>query len=89
MIFFIFRLIWHCFSAATVFCSFNSEEEWPNIVVAGCGFEISPTVDCLFPFPAFTIMAEMTAIEANFGDYPAKPFEYDIHNCPGLEMACI
>jgi hypothetical protein len=27
--------------------------------------------------------------EANFGDYPAKPFEYDIKNCPGLELACI
>jgi hypothetical protein len=26
-------------------------------------------------------------IEANFGDDPAKPFEYDIHKCPGMALA--
>jgi hypothetical protein len=43
---------------------------------------ISPTVDRLFPA---VIMWTKDSFVANFGDDPAKPFEYDIDNCPGLE----
>jgi hypothetical protein len=53
---------------------------------AGRKISINPTVDRLFP--AVAIVANVS-IEANFGDDPAKPFEYDIQNCPGLELACI
>jgi hypothetical protein len=35
------------------------------------------------------MIVDNSSFEANFGDDPAKPFEYDIHNCPGLELACI
>jgi hypothetical protein len=40
---------------------------------------ISSSVDYLFP--AVTLFTHASSIEANFG---AKPFEYDIQNCPGL-----
>jgi hypothetical protein len=30
------------------------------------------------------IMEENASMEANFGTDSAKPFEYDIHKCPGL-----
>jgi hypothetical protein len=41
-------------------------------------------------FPAVKMMAPAhVSIEANFGDDPAKPFEYDIHTCPGLELALV
>jgi hypothetical protein len=40
-------------------------------------------------FPTVTMAPSYPPLEANFGDDPAKPFEYDIHNCPGLELACI
>jgi hypothetical protein len=46
----------------------------------------NPTVDHLFP--AVQLFAN-TTLKANFGDDPTKPFEYDIKNCPGLELACI
>jgi hypothetical protein len=26
------------------------------------------------------------SVEANFGDNPAKPFEYNIKKCPGMGM---
>jgi hypothetical protein len=39
-------------------------------------------------FPAVSMGLD-ESIEANFDDDPAKPFEYDIKNCPGLELACI
>jgi hypothetical protein len=54
---------------------------------AGKKIPISPTVDRLFP--AVTMLPEVSYIEANFGDDPAKPFEYDIKNCLGLGLACI
>jgi hypothetical protein len=54
---------------------------------AGRKVPISPMVERLFP--AFTMMPYVSSIEANFGDDPAKPFEYDIQNCPGLELTCI
>jgi hypothetical protein len=47
---------------------------------------ISPTVDRLYP--TVRLFAN-TAIETNFGDDPEKPFEYDIHICPGLGLDCI
>jgi hypothetical protein len=28
-------------------------------------------------------------VEANFGDNPAKPFEYDIRHCPGMGLEWI
>jgi hypothetical protein len=39
-------------------------------------------------FPAVKMMP-VKSLEANFGDDPAKPFEYDIHTCPGLELALV
>jgi hypothetical protein len=53
---------------------------------AGRKILINPTVDRLFP--AVTMWEDET-FEANFGNDPAKPFKYDIHNCPGLKLACI
>jgi hypothetical protein len=35
-------------------------------------------------FPSVTIWD--MALEANFGNDPAKPFKYDTTNCPGLEL---
>jgi hypothetical protein len=57
-----------------------------KLIFAGRKIPISPTVDRLFP--AVTIRPD-ESFEANFGDDPAKPFEYDIYNCPGLGLACI
>jgi hypothetical protein len=65
---------------------FERNNNWPNNKFAGRKIPISPAVDRLFP--AVT-MTPGVSIEANFGDNPAKPFEYDIKNCPGLELACI
>jgi hypothetical protein len=41
---------------------------------------ISPSGDCLYP----TLEIRNDSLEANFGNDPAKPFEYDIETCPGL-----
>jgi hypothetical protein len=38
-------------------------------------------VDQLFP----TVEVGFT-VEANFGDDLAKPFEYDVKNCPGMGL---
>jgi hypothetical protein len=38
--------------------------------------------DCLFP----TIRICDVSVEANFGDYTAKPFRYDIDKCPLLNI---
>jgi hypothetical protein len=54
---------------------------------AGKKIQIRPTVDRLFP--TVTMWDYEPFLEANFGDNPAKPFEYDIKNCPGLGLACI
>jgi hypothetical protein len=35
---------------------------------------ISPSVDCLYP----TLEMRYVSLEANFGNDPAKPFEYNI-----------
>jgi hypothetical protein len=35
------------------------------------------------------MVMDVSCIEANFGDDPAKPFEYDIKNCPGLGLDCL
>jgi hypothetical protein len=40
-------------------------------------------------FPAVTMLSVVSSIEVNFGDDKAKPFEYDIKNCPGLGLDCI
>jgi hypothetical protein len=41
-------------------------------------------------FPAVKMIPnESSSFAANFGDDPAKPFAYDIKNCPELELACI
>jgi hypothetical protein len=53
---------------------------------AGRKIPITPTVDRLFPTVK---MFENMSLEANFGDDPVTPFEYDIKNCPGLELVCI
>jgi hypothetical protein len=36
-------------------------------------------------FPTVHLFAN-TLLEANFGNDPAKPFKYDIQNCPGLDL---
>jgi hypothetical protein len=47
---------------------------------------ICPSVDRLFP--TVTMWDADMFLEANFGDDPvAKPFEYDIKKCPGMEFA--
>jgi hypothetical protein len=42
-------------------------------------------------YPTITVFDSEVdfSLDANFGDDPAKPFEYDIINCPGLGLACI
>jgi hypothetical protein len=40
-------------------------------------------------FPTVTLWDEMSSIEANFGDNPAKPFAYDIQKCPGMGLEWI
>jgi hypothetical protein len=47
---------------------------------------IELTVDHLFP--AVQCWDEMS-VEANFGDNPKKPFEYDIKKCPGMGLEWI
>jgi hypothetical protein len=63
--------------------SFIFQSNWK---FAGRKIPINPTVDRLFP--TVRLFAN-TTIVANFGGDAAKPFEYDIHNCPGLELGCI
>jgi hypothetical protein len=48
---------------------------------------INPSVDRLFP--AVSIFENAPPFEANFGDDKDKPFQYDIKNCPGMELDCI
>jgi hypothetical protein len=41
-------------------------------------------------FPTVTLLYDAAySIEANFGNDKDKPFEYDIKNCPGMELDCI
>jgi hypothetical protein len=35
------------------------------------------------------MFTRLTSIDANFGDNPAKPFEYDIKKCPGMGLEWI
>jgi hypothetical protein len=58
-----------------------------NSKFAGWKIPISPTVDRLFP--SVTMLWKVSLLEANFGDDPAKPFQYDINTCPGLELDCV
>jgi hypothetical protein len=53
---------------------------------SGRQFPIDPTVDHLLP--TVSLWGDMS-VEANFGDNPAKPFEYDIKKCPGMELEWI
>jgi hypothetical protein len=39
-------------------------------------------------FPTVTLWVGMS-LEANFGNNPAKPFEYDIKKCPGMGLEWI
>jgi hypothetical protein len=55
--------------------------------IIGNQIPISPSPSVVFLFPSIR-MREFYS-EVNFGDDPAKPFEYDIRNCPGLGLACI
>jgi hypothetical protein len=59
-----------------------------NDCISGQGhqFPINPTVDYLIP--TVTLLDDMS-LEANFGDNPAKPFEYDIKKCPGMGLEWI
>jgi hypothetical protein len=49
-------------------------------------YPIEPTVDHLFPT---AVLWNEMSLEANFGDNPAKPFEYDIKHCPGMGLEWI
>jgi hypothetical protein len=53
--------------------------------ILGKQIPISPSVPVLFP----TIRLWEFYVEANFGDDPAKPFEFDTKNFPGLGLASI
>jgi hypothetical protein len=53
---------------------------------SGCQFPIDPTVDHLIPTAE---LWDYMSLEANFGDNPAKPFEYDIKKCPGMALEWI
>jgi hypothetical protein len=46
-------------------------------------------VNRLFPAAKMDWDSNILSFDTNFGDDPAKPFEYDIQNCPGLELSCI
>jgi hypothetical protein len=48
--------------------------------------QINPTVDHLVPTVA---LRDGVSVEANFGENPAKPFEYDIEKCPGMGLEWI
>jgi hypothetical protein len=52
----------------------------------GRPFPIDPTVDCLIPTVK---LCDQMSLEANFGDNPAKLFEYDIKKCPGMGLEWI
>jgi hypothetical protein len=57
----------------------------PNKNYSDRQFPIEPTVDHLVP----TVTMWDMSMEANFGDNPAKPFEYDIKKCPGMGLEWI
>jgi hypothetical protein len=48
---------------------------------------ISPSGDRLFPTISVWNSAWDFSLDANFGEDPAKPFEYDIKNCSGMGLA--
>jgi hypothetical protein len=54
--------------------------------ILGRQIPIDPTVEHLFP--SVPLWDDMS-VEANFGDNPAKPFEYDIRHCPGMGLEWI
>jgi hypothetical protein len=47
---------------------------------AGKQMPISPSMDCLYA----TLELCHASMEANFGNDPAKPFAYNIEECPGM-----
>jgi hypothetical protein len=53
---------------------------------SGRQIPIDPTVDRFFP--TITLWNGLS-VEANFGDNPAKPFEYDILKCSGMGLEWI
>jgi hypothetical protein len=55
--------------------------------ISDCQFPIDPTVDHLVPTVSF--WDDDISLEANFGDNPAKSFEYDIKKCPGMGLEWI
>jgi hypothetical protein len=53
-----------------------------NIFFQGKQFPVpKPAVDRLYP--TITMWSSLS-LEANFGEDPAKPFQYNIDTCPGL-----
>jgi hypothetical protein len=49
---------------------------------SGRQFPIDPKVDHLIP----TVVWDDMSLEANFGNNPSKPFEYDIKKCPEMGL---
>jgi hypothetical protein len=79
----------------TIFFTFNGILIGSVLIVSSIFFldyfsdhqiPIDPTVDHLFPTVA---LRYDIPLEANFGNNPAKSFEYDIKKCPGMEVEWI
>jgi hypothetical protein len=56
-----------------------------KLIILGKQIPINPSVAILFP----TVSIWRYYVEANFGDDPEKPFEFDTKNFPGLGLDCI
>jgi hypothetical protein len=54
----------------------------------GKQIQINTSVDHLIPAVSICYYDDLT-FEANFGNTKDKPFQYDIRNCPGMELDCI
>jgi hypothetical protein len=50
---------------------------------------ITPSVDRLFPEISIFGSQNVLTFVTNFGNDKDKPFQYDINNCPGMELDCI
>jgi hypothetical protein len=82
--FFVARLIF-CVSCAGEFGG-SSIHQYKICTITNTGkpIPIKPSAaDFLYPYVR---IGGRTAFEANFGDNLAKPFKYDIGNCPGMDI---
>jgi hypothetical protein len=68
-----------------IYSKFIIFEENPQFI--GKLIPICPSVDRLFP--TISLFENAPTFEDNFGNDKDKPFQYDIQNCPGMELDCI